>query len=398
MTTVQAPAELGYKELPLSRLEPHPHNPRGTVPEDSVAALAASIAAQGVLVPLLVRPLGDRFQVVHGHRRLAAARVARLSSVPVIVRPMEDGAVLLAQLAENKDRPDLNALQEAEGYARYLKTTGATQEQLATSLGLTQGTISAALALLDLPDAGRKLVEAGILTAAHGRELGRLTNHPQQLGSVLGWLRSAGQRGDRPSSRAVRGWVDDELRRLEEDRRDRERAAREKVEAAKLKAEGLKTGKAKRSAAEAKAAAAKSLASRISRERHLEIAVRATAIAKEAVALGKRWKVPAGAVLAAAQACNVDRVPTLGWSQRDLTYDTTRTLQVALVGRVPGKWRRHGSTDTPLDAHDALDATAAQAWLGVWTWLVTRTKGLEAQLDAAAKRRLAAKAKAKARK
>ncbi len=397
MTTTQAAGELAYREVPIASLTPHPANPRGAITKESIAELAESIAAQGIVTPLLVRQLGAGLQVIAGHRRLAAAKVAGVVVVPVIVRPMSDHAALKLMLTENAGREDLNPLQRAQAYARYLKETGETQEQLAASLGVTQGTVSSMLALLDLPPAAHKLVAEEIVTAAHGRELGRLANHPHQLGTVIAWIKHRGGGWETPSSRTVRGWVDGQLGQLEQERKDRERAAREKAAAAKAKADGKDQAPAKRSTAERKRTAAQALASRVSRERHLELAVRATAIAKDAVALGRKWKIPAGAVIAAAQACNVDRIPTIGWSDRDLTYDTTRTLQVALVGRLPGKWRRHGSAGMPLDAHDVLDETAARAWLGLWTWFVTRTKGLETQLAAAAKRRLAAKAKAKAR-
>ncbi len=398
MTTTQAAQELELREVPIATLTPHPANPRGAITKESIAELAELVAAQGIVTPLLVRPVGAELQVIAGHRRLAAAKLAGLKVVPVIVRPMDDRAALKVQLTENAGREDLNPLQRAQAYARYLKETGETQGQLALSLGVTQGTVSSMLALLDLPPAAHKLVAEEIVTAAHGRELGRLANHPHQLGTVISWIKHRGGGWETPSSRTVRGWVDGQLEQLEQERKDRERAAREKAAAAKAKADGKDQAPAKRSTAERKRTAAQALASRISRERHLEIAVRATAIAKEAVALGRKWKVPAGALVAAAQACNVDRIPTLGWSEKDLTYDTTRTLQVALVGRLPGKWRRHGSAGMPLDAHDVLDATAAQAWLGLWTWFVTRTKGLETQLEAAAKRRLAAKAKERAAK
>ncbi len=398
MTTTPAAREASYQEFQLEYLVPHPANPRGTITKESIAELAESIAAQGIVTPLLVRPAGDKFEVIAGHRRLAAAKVAGLKVVPVIVRHLDDRAALKVQLTENAGREDLNPLQRAQAYARYLKETGETQEQLAASLGVTQGTVSSLLALLDLPPAAHKLVEQEIVTAAHGRELGRLANHPHQLGTVIAWIKHRGGGWETPSSRTVRGWVDGQLEQLEQERKDRERAAKEKAAAAKAKAEGKGETTTKQSTAERKRTAVQALASRISRERHLELAVRATAIAKEAVALGRKWKVPAGAVVAAAQACNVDRIPTVGWSERDLTYDTTRTLQVALVGRLPGKWRRHGSVGMALNAHDVLDETAARAWLGLWTWFVTRTKGLETQLEAAAKRRLAAKAKAKAAK
>ncbi len=396
MTTTQATQALAYREIPIASLTPHPANPRGTITKESIAELAESIAAQGVVTPLLVRQLGAGLQVIAGHRRLAAAKVAGLTAVPVIVRPMSDAVALKVMLTENAGREDLNPLQRAQAYARYLKETGETQEQLAASLGVTQGTVSSLLALLDLPPAAHQLVEQEIVTAAHGRELGRLANHPHQLGTVISWIKHRGGGWETPSSRTVRGWVDGQLEQLEQERKDRERAAKAKAAAVKAKADGKDAAAPKRSTAERKRTAAQALASRISRERHLEIAVRATAIAKEAVALGRKWKLPAGVVVAAAQACNVDRIPTLGWSEKDLTDDTTRTLQVALVGRLPGKWHRHGSAGMPLDAHDVLDATAAQAWLGLWTWFVTRTKGLEIRLEAAAKRRLAAKAKAKA--
>ncbi len=397
MTAAPATQDRELALVELGRLTPHPHNPRGPITRESLAELVDSIKAQGILQPLLVRPLGDSYQVVAGHRRLAAAKLAGLKAALVIVRPMDDAAVLEAQLAENAGREDLNPLQQAEAYARYLKATGATQEQLGKRLGLTQGTVSAALSLLDLPPAGRKLVEQGILTPAHGRELGRLLNHPREMSRVLAWLGNRSYGGPVASSRTVRGWVDAELKRLDEADQERMRAAAEAVAKAKAKAEGKRRPAEKRSAAEVKRTAAAGLASRISRQRHLEIAVRATAIAKEAIALGRRWKVPAGALVFTAHTCDAGRALAVSWSQKDLTYDTLATLQVALVGRLPGKWRRHGSAGMRLEAQDALDATAAQAWLGFWAWLLTRTRGLEAQLEAAAKRRLAAAAKVKAR-
>ncbi len=396
MTAPTTDRELAYREVEVERLTLHPQNPRGRVTQESVAELAESISAQGVLSPLLVRPLDGAYQVVHGHRRLAAAKLAGLHRIPVIVRPMDDAAVLEAQLAENANREDLNPLQQAQAYARYLKTTGATQEQLATRLGVTQGTVSASLALLDLPPEAHKLVADEIVTAAHGRELGRLTNHPHQLGTVISWIKHNSRGGMATSSRTVRGWVDGQLAQLEQEQKERERKAAAVIAAVKAAAAGKGKAAPKRSAAELKRTAAASLASRISRHRHLEIAVRATAIAKEAIALGRRWKVPAGALVFTAHTCDAGRALAVGWSQKDLTYDTLATLQVALVGRLPGKWRRHGSAGMRLEAQDALDATAAQAWLGFWAWLLTRTKGLEAQLETAAKRRLAAATKARA--
>ncbi len=396
MTAATTDRELAFREVEVERLTLHPQNPRGRITREDVDELATSIKAQGVLSPLLVRPLDGAYQVVHGHRRLAAAKVAGLVRVPVIVRPMSDAAVLEAQLAENANREDLNPLQQAQAYARYLKATGATQEQLADRLGVTQGTVSAALALLDLPPEAHKLVADEIVTAAHGRELGRLSNHPHQLGTVISWIKHNGRGGMATSSRTVRGWVDGQLDRLEQERKDREAAAALKAAAQQEKGKAKGRSAPRRSAAEIKRTAAQALASRISRQRHLEIAVRATAIAKEAIALARQWKVPAGILVPLAHTLRLGMPITVELGDPNLTYDTLRTLQVALVGRLPGKWRRHGSAGMPIDADDALDQVAAKAWLGLWTWLTTRTRGLETQLVAAAKRRLKTAAEARA--
>src|SRR5712691_4675617 len=267
MTAATTDRELAFREVEVERLTLHPQNPRGRITREDVDELATSIKAQGVLAPLLVRPLDGAYQVVHGHRRLAAAKVAGLVRVPVIVRPMSDAAVLEAQLAENANREDLNPLQQAEAYARYLKATGATQEQLADRLGVTQGTVSSMIALLDLPPEAHKLVASGLVTAAHGRELGRLTNHPQLLAVVLSWIRSHGRDGNPPSSRTVRQWVDGRLIQLQENLKEQKRAAAEKAAAVKAKAEGKGKAQPKRSAAETRRTAAQALASRISRAR-----------------------------------------------------------------------------------------------------------------------------------
>src|SRR5712691_2255016 len=267
MTAATTDRELAFREVEVERLTLHPQNPRGRITREDVDELATSIKAQGVLAPLLVRPLDGAYQVVHGHRRLAAAKVAGLARVPVIVRPMSDAAVLEAQLAENANREDLNPLQQAQAYARYLKATGATQEQLAGRLGVTQGTVSAALALLDLPPAAHQLVAQEIVTAAHGRELGRLANHPHQLGQVIAWITSNSRDGSPASSRTVRGWVDGQLDRLEYDRKERERKEREAKAAAAAKVAGKDKREPKRSAADLKRTAAQALASRISRQR-----------------------------------------------------------------------------------------------------------------------------------
>jgi ParB family chromosome partitioning protein len=123
-----------FIEIPLDRVVPNPRQPRDVFDEDSLQELATSIEAVGVLQPIVVSPLEDRFQIVMGERRVRAAKLAGLSAIPAIVRITEEDHLLRDALIENIHREDLNPLEEAAAYQQLLADFGVTHEELASRL------------------------------------------------------------------------------------------------------------------------------------------------------------------------------------------------------------------------------------------------------------------------
>jgi ParB family transcriptional regulator, chromosome partitioning protein len=132
-----------------------------------------SIRAQGVLQPLIVRPRSDGsgYEIVAGERRWRAAQRVPLHEMPVVVREFSDGEALEIALIENVQRADLNALEEAQGYAQLIEHFGYTQQQLASSISKSRSHIANSLRLLSLPDEVKAHLETGALTAGHARTL-----------------------------------------------------------------------------------------------------------------------------------------------------------------------------------------------------------------------------------
>jgi ParB family transcriptional regulator, chromosome partitioning protein len=169
--TAPAAAPRGAASLALGRLQIGTLQPRRSVDAAAIARLAASIAEQGVLEPLIVRPLGDDYEIIAGSRRYQAAKLAGLSDVPVIIRELSDREALMVALVENLQREDITALDEAQSYARLLDEFTWTQDELARRIGRSRSHISNTLRLLSLPAEVKALVEAGTLTAGHARAL-----------------------------------------------------------------------------------------------------------------------------------------------------------------------------------------------------------------------------------
>ena len=159
------------RSLPLSALVANPAQPRRTFTEEALDELADSIRQQGIIQPLLVRPLedGEHFQIVAGERRWRAATKAGLSEVPVYVRPMDEQEAMAAALIENLQREDLNPVEEAEALNALRATLGITQEELAARLGRSRPAIANALRLLQLGQAALDDLREGRITAGHGR-------------------------------------------------------------------------------------------------------------------------------------------------------------------------------------------------------------------------------------
>jgi ParB family chromosome partitioning protein len=176
-------------EVALDRIEPNPLQPRRHFSSESLEGLAASIKAQGLLQPILVRPKeGEegRYQVIAGERRLRAARLAGLERVPVIVRAVDDRNALTLTLLENLQREDLRPIELAQGLKELVERFGLTQAELARGLGVSREQVSNTLRLLKLPEKVRELLDDGLITPGHGRLLASLD--PPEAAQALGEL------------------------------------------------------------------------------------------------------------------------------------------------------------------------------------------------------------------
>jgi ParB family transcriptional regulator, chromosome partitioning protein len=167
--TIGGPA---LREVPVERLRPNPRQPRRAFDEEPLASLTASVAALGVLQPLLVRELGaGEYELIAGERRWRAAQRAGLPTVPVLVRQADDLASLEQAVVENLHRADLNPLEEAAAYAQLLEDFALTHEQLAARVGRSRAAVSNTLRLLQLPAPIQRFLVDGTLTAGHARAL-----------------------------------------------------------------------------------------------------------------------------------------------------------------------------------------------------------------------------------
>ena len=169
-----------FQQLALDRLDPNPRQPRGSFDEEPLQDLTASIEAVGVLQPIVVRPSGERYQIVMGERRVRAARAAGLERIPAIVRTTEDDQMLRDALLENVHREDLNPLEEAAAYEQLLLDFGITQEELAARLGRSRPVIANAMRLLRLPGSVQRRIAARTLSAGHARAVASLEDPVQQ--------------------------------------------------------------------------------------------------------------------------------------------------------------------------------------------------------------------------
>jgi len=159
-------------EVPLTSIQPNPHQPRTHFDEETLASLAASIREIGVLQPVLVRRAGeDIYELIAGERRLRAARRAGLQTIPALVKGASDAASLEQALVENLHRQDLNPLEEAGAYQQLIEDFGLTHDQVSARVGRSRATVSNTLRLFQLPPSIQRLVAEGQLSAGHARAL-----------------------------------------------------------------------------------------------------------------------------------------------------------------------------------------------------------------------------------
>lgn len=172
----EAQSETGYSAasenlVSIEDIFPNPNQPRTHFNETELEELSESIREHGVLQPLLVRKRGKHYEIIAGERRYQASKIAGLKELPVIVKDVDDQAVMELALIENLQRSDLNPIEEARGYKQLIKASGMTQEALSKAVSKSRSTITNSLRLLDLPEAVQEYLYEGKLTAGHARAI-----------------------------------------------------------------------------------------------------------------------------------------------------------------------------------------------------------------------------------
>jgi ParB family chromosome partitioning protein len=199
-------------EIPVEAIRANPFQPRRDFDPDRLVELADSIRENGLLQPVVVRPVGEAFEIVVGERRFRAIQSLGWTSVPALVRELDDEQMLVAALVENLQRHDLSSLDEARGYRRLMEDFGLTQEEVGRHVGRDRSTVANALRLLGLPEAVLGLLASGKLSAGHGRALLTLPTPEEQTRVALeaverGWsVRETERRvrRGRPARKTVR--------------------------------------------------------------------------------------------------------------------------------------------------------------------------------------------------
>jgi ParB family chromosome partitioning protein len=180
-TSQDAGAPAGPVELPIDAIAPNPQQPRKDFDDKALRDLSASLRQTGVLQPVVVRRLGDGYQLIVGERRWRAAKLAGLTKIPAVIREVTDAQSLELALVENLLREDLNPMEEAEAYQRLLAEFNWTQEDLAQRVARDRSSIANCLRLLKLPDLIQADLRAGRLTMGHARALLSLDSPADQL-------------------------------------------------------------------------------------------------------------------------------------------------------------------------------------------------------------------------
>jgi len=175
------PALAGPHQIDIDLIEPSPYQPRTRFREEALDELARSIKSSGIIQPLVVRPIGSRFQLIAGERRWRAAQRAGLTKVSAIVRQVPDELALEMTLVENIQREDLNAIEAARAFERLMDEFQLTQESVAERTGKDRATVANSIRLLKLEATIQDWIEEGKLTAGHGRALLAVSDSPLRM-------------------------------------------------------------------------------------------------------------------------------------------------------------------------------------------------------------------------
>ncbi len=171
----------GAVEVPVESIRPNPYQPRKTFDKEKLKELSESIKKHGIIQPLIVRKKGLNYELVAGERRLRAAKLAKLQTVPVLVREYNEKQMRELSLVENIQRHDLNPLEEAKAIQELMKQCGYTQAQAAERLGRSRAAVANLLRMLNLPEELQAMIADEKVTAGQMRPLSALTDREQQL-------------------------------------------------------------------------------------------------------------------------------------------------------------------------------------------------------------------------
>jgi ParB family transcriptional regulator, chromosome partitioning protein len=173
--------ENGQAWLNCESIIRNPYQPRQTFDEAEIADLADSIRAHGILQPLVVRLVGENYELIAGERRLRAAQAADWRQVPVLVREVDDRQMAELAIVENVQRKDLNAIEKAESFQRYIDQYQCTQEELAGRVQVDRSTVANLIRLLELPATVKQMVQQGDISQGHARALLPLGDEQEQI-------------------------------------------------------------------------------------------------------------------------------------------------------------------------------------------------------------------------
>jgi ParB family chromosome partitioning protein len=165
------PSQDKLSQLPIDQILRGKYQPRRDMDTQALEDLANSIRSQGIIQPLIVRPIDDKYEIIAGERRLRAAQLAGLSDVPVIIRHIPDEAAIAIALIENIQRENLNPIEEAAALERLIKEFSMTHQEVAQAVGKSRTSVTNLLRLLALPESVRSLLEKGLLEMGHARTL-----------------------------------------------------------------------------------------------------------------------------------------------------------------------------------------------------------------------------------
>lgn len=170
------------KMIKVRDIEPNKNQPRKTFDKEKLEILSSSIAAHGIVQPILVKPnINGTYMIVAGERRWRAAKLAKIKEVPCVIRELDEPAVMEIALIENLQRDDLNPIEEAEGYRRLMETCELTQEEVAEKVGRSRSAVANSLRLNNLSERVKQMVIDGKLSQGHARALLSITDDNEQF-------------------------------------------------------------------------------------------------------------------------------------------------------------------------------------------------------------------------